>query len=670
MSNHSVSPLVAGLSWEDRELVAREWIRELADADRLAGLDGQGLVSAARTLEEVGRIADAGRVFVTGLVEDLSRRELGDQGLARTLGYKDTAELLEREAGTPSRQTRQRVRESGPLQPARNTFTGKVERVAFPVLRAAVGAGLVSAELSTAITGVLGPLRDRGSLMDQAWMRARIARLELELAVLALGTRIVLDHAEVFDRVPVSGDDAQRPSVDAPNAQDAGMTTSARMLALARQVGAGRHPAPHERVRRVALGHKDALLSLLAQRAPGERERRHAERLQAEAQRYVSLTQRHDGMWDLKGIVTPEWAAQVSRIRDAVLDPKKQRTPAVPGLDSGGANGAGHASAGDTDAIGYDQHGVPVGADGRTLPVDQDGNPVRIRDPRSAGQRFHDAIIQFATVSAAAAQAGTLQGANPTLVITCSVDQIDDPAGIAFLQGTHDEATSSVDASAARRAGCAGTIQKALMDHQGRILQMHTHGRIFTEHQRTAIALRDGGCAWPGCNVPSTWTEIHHVAEWAKGGPTSIDNGVSVCFHHHRDLETLGWNIEMRHGVPWFQPPPTVDPDQHWIRGQQSAHVIFDQARRRIALLDADADSSSGPTAGPGTSPDAEASLGEEDTRDCDAGPDLQGWTLPATGTDGTALLGDPWFEHDGRRAPTSALGSRDHPGSLFDLHS
>ncbi len=30
-----------------------------------------------------------------------------------------------------------------------------------------------------------------------------------------------------------------------------------------------------------------------------------------------------------------------------------------------------------------------------------------------------------------------------------------------------------------------------------------------------------------------TLGEVHHVASWAEGGPTSVENGVVLCWHHH-----------------------------------------------------------------------------------------------------------------------------------------
>lgn len=634
MSDRSIASAHLELPEEVQEAVARAWLTRLADADRLGGLDDEALMKAMEKLSDFGRIVGNGCSFATVELTDRSRRELGEKGLARSRGYKTPEDLIAVVTGTPAAETRRRVWEAGPLQPVRSAFTGRLQDVPFPLLRAAVAAGLLSGGVSAMATGPLAPLRDRGDAREQQVLRRQVARAELDLVVLAVGTQAVLDHAEVFDRVELPAGVLAAVAAELAGARVSGafgasgageggkalegMTTSAVLLRIARLVGASRRPACHERLRRSANAHKNAILAGVAKASRSEGERRRAERQRSEEQRFVRLAQRPDGLWDLRGVLVADIAAQLMLLRDAVLNPKRNRpgpAGAGGGADSGEGNSAvAGADAGDWAGAGAGcgvrpgAEGRPWGSDGRTLPTDEQGRLVVIEDPRSGGQRFHDALASILTMTANAAQAGTLQGANPTLVVTCSVDQIGDANGFAFLQGTHEEATSVVDASVARHAGCAGSIERIVHDREGRPIQMTSVGRIFTRAQREAIALRDGGCSWPGCTVPASWVEIHHVVEWSKGGATTVDSGCSLCFRHHRDLETLGWEIQMRGGVPWFRPPPSVDPDRGWIRGQQSAHMLFDQVRQRWTDV-------------------APSLLGEDEGRE-----------PPATGTDGRSV--------------------------------
>jgi Ni,Fe-hydrogenase I small subunit len=84
---------------------------------------------------------------------------------------------------------------------------------------------------------------------------------------------------------------------------------------------------------------------------------------------------------------------------------------------------------------------------------------------------------------------------------------------------------------------------------------------LFSRAQKLALAERDGGCAWMGCPHPPSYTEAHHIRWWdAHSGPTDLDNGVLLCSSHHHRIHDTGWQIEVRENVPYFIPPPHIDP--------------------------------------------------------------------------------------------------------------
>ena len=117
--------------------------------------------------------------------------------------------------------------------------------------------------------------------------------------------------------------------------------------------------------------------------------------------------------------------------------------------------------------------------------------------------------------------------------------------------------------SVAAHTACTGAIQRVLFD-EGRIIGITTTDRVFTAHQRRAIVLRDKECLIPGCHVSASWCEFHHVVENARGGPTHTDNGVPLCWWHHRSLDTSGWEIRMVNGIPQIRGPAWWDPHQLW----------------------------------------------------------------------------------------------------------
>ena len=78
---------------------------------------------------------------------------------------------------------------------------------------------------------------------------------------------------------------------------------------------------------------------------------------------------------------------------------------------------------------------------------------------------------------------------------------------------------------------------------------------------------RDDGCAFAGCTSPPAYADAHHIQWWSHGGTSDLANGIMLCgFHHHR-IHDDGWEIRIRDGIPYFIPPPWVDPDRRARRG-------------------------------------------------------------------------------------------------------
>ena len=56
------------------------------------------------------------------------------------------------------------------------------------------------------------------------------------------------------------------------------------------------------------------------------------------------------------------------------------------------------------------------------------------------------------------------------------------------------------------------------------------------------IRHRDAGCRWTGCNRTG-WVAIHHIVHWGEGGPTDMQNLITLCGPHHRLVHEGGWKI-------------------------------------------------------------------------------------------------------------------------------
>ena len=62
---------------------------------------------------------------------------------------------------------------------------------------------------------------------------------------------------------------------------------------------------------------------------------------------------------------------------------------------------------------------------------------------------------------------------------------------------------------------------------------------------RRAVILRDQHCRFPGgCDQPADACEVHHLRHQAHGGPTSVTECVLFCFYHHQVvIHQWGWTV-------------------------------------------------------------------------------------------------------------------------------
>ncbi|WP_195907802.1 HNH endonuclease signature motif containing protein [Microbacterium gorillae] len=205
-------------------------------------------------------------------------------------------------------------------------------------------------------------------------------------------------------------------------------------------------------------------------------------------------------------------------------------------------------------------HGQPAGVKFR--PTDESDENA---DVRSMAQRNHDALGTILAAVPNAPDMPTNGGGAPVLVIHATEDTVRAGQGWATIPGADGTGTDvPVPFAAAKHVGCCGTIQHLTTAATGRIVKLTIDKRVFNTDQRRAISARDRSCVIPGCHTPARWCEIHHVKEWSNGGQTDVDNGVLICWHHHRFIDRMGWDIRMNDGVPEVRPPDWIDPTKSW----------------------------------------------------------------------------------------------------------
>jgi hypothetical protein len=183
-------------------------------------------------------------------------------------------------------------------------------------------------------------------------------------------------------------------------------------------------------------------------------------------------------------------------------------------------------------------------------------------DVRTAEQRRHDALLDLAQL---ALRSGTLpdQGGCPvTILITATPEQMQRAAAGERVIVTDTHGTR-VPLATVLNLGAELQLGSVTLSTAGGVLNYGQTRRLASCQQRRALAVRDKGCAFPGCRRHASWTEVHHIVEWLHGGETNLTNLVLLCRYHHRHFEKAGWAIRMADtGIPDFIPPKWIDPDQ------------------------------------------------------------------------------------------------------------
>ncbi len=231
--------------------------------------------------------------------------------------------------------------------------------------------------------------------------------------------------------------------------------------------------------------------------------------------------------------------------------------------------------------------------DSLAAPQNGDGQP----DPRTPAQRRHDAMLEAARRLLASGSLPPAGGIPVTVLATTTISELTAAAakavgkagpaaaeaplfglaGLAADAGYGDLDLSGLSSAGLARLGhgdqlslqtlltVAGDAEviPVIFNDTGGILSYGRGKRLADRGQRLALAARDGGCCFPGCDRPAAWSEVHHILEWAAGGPTDIDNMCLVCVFHHRHFEAAGWAVRMADdGMPEWLPPPWLDPEQ------------------------------------------------------------------------------------------------------------
>lgn len=153
-------------------------------------------------------------------------------------------------------------------------------------------------------------------------------------------------------------------------------------------------------------------------------------------------------------------------------------------------------------------------------------------DLRCAQRRRADALLELVR-RAVAAPDGVPAHTKAQLLVTVDYTTLADGlrGGGSTLGGL--DAGILLAPETVRRLACDASLIPVVLSTRGEVLDWGAVKRLFTPAQTRRLWLRDGGCTYPSCTAPASWTDAHHLVHWADGGLTDLSNAALLCGRHH-----------------------------------------------------------------------------------------------------------------------------------------
>lgn len=207
-----------------------------------------------------------------------------------------------------------------------------------------------------------------------------------------------------------------------------------------------------------------------------------------------------------------------------------------------------------------------------------------IDDSRTNEQYLHDAFAELIRLGVTFDHNGR-QGTprivgsrSPAVRVLVTETALVTGAGAGRIEGT--DLPVSIDT--VNRIVCEAGILPIRFSETDDVVALGREERFFTGRQKIALAARDGGCVWPDCDRPPSWTEAHHINQWARDhGNTDLCDGVLLCRYHHMLLHNNHWEIERRGSTYWLIPPPGASPGHVPMRLESKSAALRDLQRDR-----------------------------------------------------------------------------------------
>jgi hypothetical protein len=170
--------------------------------------------------------------------------------------------------------------------------------------------------------------------------------------------------------------------------------------------------------------------------------------------------------------------------------------------------------------------------------LDAATDPPTEHDTRTPSRRLADALVRIARSFLDHEDLPFEAGEAPHLNLTFSWETIQ-----SFLPcPTHPaDLSAALSKHEISRLLCDANVARVVLGPDGQPLDVGREHRTAPKWMRRAIAVRDRGCRFPGCQRRPNRCEAHHVWAWEDGGPTAIRNLVLLCSFHHHVVHRPGW---------------------------------------------------------------------------------------------------------------------------------
>jgi len=171
--------------------------------------------------------------------------------------------------------------------------------------------------------------------------------------------------------------------------------------------------------------------------------------------------------------------------------------------------------------------------------------PVGPEDDRSTPQRRADGLVELVRLAVDAEGVPVLSGASAHLQVVVPLAALTGDGHQPSVLPDHPSGAGLLAAPTVDRLACDAQVSRIVMGPGSVPLELGRAQRLFSSHQRRALALRDGGCRFPGCPRPARFTDAHHVVSWLNGGQTDLANALLLCRFHHRLVHERGWRVSV-----------------------------------------------------------------------------------------------------------------------------